>query len=108
MQNKTAFHLQLIMQLIDMEKFPLTKLLIEKNVSEQEYVDFMQLLQQINQDYQEQKDEGLLDFTSLLIQFVGMLNEKLSPNETILALRQEGYYIDLMNEFISLLNKHNL
>lgn len=108
MQDKTAFHLQLIMELIDMKKFPFKKLLIEKNLSEQEYTDLLHLLEHLNHEYHEQKEEGLLDFTSLLIHFVGMLNEKFSPNETILALRQEGYYIELMDEFISLLNKYNL
>ncbi|GEN30727.1 hypothetical protein HNQ35_001602 [Cerasibacillus quisquiliarum] len=108
MQDKTAFHLQLIMDLIDMKKYPFKKLLIEKDLSEQEYKDLLQLLDHLNFEYKEQKEQGLLDYTSLLIHFVGMLNEKLSPNETILALQQEGYYKELMDEFIFLLNRYNL
>ncbi len=88
-----------------MDKYPLTKIIIEKDLSEIEYHEFMQFVHRLNDEYEKQKAEGLLDFSSLLIQFAGMLNEKLDPNQMIDALHKEGYYPNLMNEFLSLLQR---
>ncbi|SES69633.1 Protein of unknown function [Oceanobacillus limi] len=105
-QGDTAmFHLQLLSKTIDLKKYPFTKLIIEKNITNEEYNDLLELLHVLNQKYELQKEEGLLDFSSLLINFAGMLNEKLHPDETILALKKEGYYHDLMDSFLGILNE---
>jgi len=99
------FHIQLLTNIIDMDEYPFTKLIIENSLSKQEYDKVMSLLDDLNKLYVEQKEEGLLDFSSLLIKFAGMLNEKLDPNETIFALKKEGYYPSLINEFITILHE---
>ncbi|MFB4474924.1 DUF1878 family protein, partial [Oceanobacillus caeni] len=35
------------------------------------------------------------------------LNEKLNPNETIAALKKEGYYPSLMNEFTNIITRES-
>ena len=102
------FHIQLLTNIIDMDDYPFTKLIIENSLSKQEYDDLVSLLDYLNNLYLEQKEEGLIDFTSLLVKFAGMLNEKLDPNETIFALKKEGYYPSLINEFITILNDNML
>lgn len=102
------FHIQLLTNIIDMDDYPFTKLIIENSLSKQEYDDLVSLLDYLNNLYLEQKEEGLIDFTSLLVKFAGMLNEKLDPNETIFALKKEGYYPSLINEFITILHDNML
>lgn len=103
-RDTMSFHVQLLSKLIDVDQFPFVKLVIENNVSKEEYEELFQLLQMLEQKYEIQKDEGFLDFTSLLIHFAGMVTEKLEPNETIYALSKEGYFPNLMREFKTLVN----
>lgn len=82
-------------------------MIIEKNITEEEYKDLMDLLDDLNELYMEQREEGLVDFTTLLVRFAGMLNEKLEPNETISALKKEGYYPSLMSEFTKIISRES-
>ncbi|MEW9675039.1 DUF1878 family protein [Lentibacillus sp. L22] len=97
------FHLQLLAKLIDMKQYPFSKLIIDHRVTFQEYKDLLDLLANLNEQYGIQKEEGLLNFTALLVHFAGMLTVKLDPTETIFALKKEGYYPSLMDEFIKIL-----
>ncbi|WP_163971339.1 DUF1878 family protein [Oceanobacillus halotolerans] len=98
-----AFHIQLLLQLVDIDAFPFTRLLIRHNISKDEYDELMQLIQQINEEFEQQRKEGLLNFLPLLVHFAGMLNEKLNPDEVIYALKKEGYYPSLLNTFIEII-----
>ncbi|HEX6593584.1 MAG TPA: DUF1878 family protein [Bacillota bacterium] len=99
----TTFHLQLLLQTMNIEQYPFIKLIIINNLSSQEYEELFMLLEQLNEMYKVQKEEGLLDFTSLLIHFAGMLNQKLDPTETIYALKKEGHFPNLMEEFMQII-----
>jgi hypothetical protein len=101
--DTTAFHLHLLSKLIDMEQYPFMKLVIANNISYQEYRDLMQLLELLHTQFKAQKEEGFLDFTSLLVHFAGMLTEKLNPDETIFALKKEGYFPSLLAAFIHIM-----
>lgn len=104
-ENDTMiFHVQLLSKLIDVDQYPFTKLVIGNNITKAEYIKLFQLLQMLEDEYERQKEEGFLDFTSLLIHFAGMLDEKLNPNETIHAMEREGYFPHLIKEFICLLD----
>lgn len=100
----TSFHLKLLLNIINIEEYPFTKLVIEKNVSCNEYEELFKLLNELDQTYHQQKQEGLLDFSSLFIHFAGMLTNKLSPTETIEAIKQEGLFMELMEEFIQIIH----
>ncbi|MFD1850001.1 DUF1878 family protein [Oceanobacillus bengalensis] len=102
--NTSSFHIHLLSNIIDMNQYPFIKLLIEKNINKKEYDELFNLLEKLDKNYLVQKEEGLINFTSLLVHFAGMLNEKLDPTETILALKKEGYYPSLINEFLAILN----
>jgi len=103
--NTLSFHLHLISDLISADDFPFTKLVIDKGLSELEYNELFQMLEELNRSYIRQKEEGLLDYTCLLVQFAGMLNFKLHPDQTMLALKQQGLYTELMEEFIGIIRK---
>lgn len=104
----TSFQIQLLSQIIDMKKYPFIKLVIEHNISQDEHNELFTLLKHQHDTYEEQKEEGLLDFSSLLMEFAGRLNEKLNPTETIIALRKENYFPELMDEFIKILEASEL
>lgn len=106
--NLATFHLHLLTKIIDVQKFPFTKLVIENNMSEEEYQQIFSTLEDMDMEYKEQKEEGLLDYSSHLVRFVGLLNEKLDPTETIYALRKEGHYPNLLEEFIQIIKKDGL
>lgn len=99
----TVFHLHLLANVIDMEAYPFIRMVIQANLSKNEYDELMHLLAILNEKYQLQKDEGLLDFSSLLMLLAEKLSEKLKPNELIFALHKEGYYPELMEEFIGIM-----
>jgi hypothetical protein len=101
-QDTAFFHIQLLSAVVDSSQYPLVKLIIDHHVTKQEYLALFQLLEKLNAVYERQKEEGLLDYTSLLVHFAGMLTEKLDPNETMYALKKEGHYPSLMNVFIQL------
>ncbi|QXE02668.1 DUF1878 family protein [Terribacillus sp. DMT04] len=104
-KSTLSFHLQLIAETGVLDKYPFRKLLIERNVNEEEYAAVLQLFQRLNKLFLEQKEEGLLDYTSLLLEFVGMLPEKLHYWEVLLALREEkedDTYKNLVDELILL------
>jgi len=103
--NNTSFQIQLLSKIIDMNKYPLIKLVIENNIKQNEYEDLFSLLERLNGQYEQQKEEGFLDFSSLLVEFAGMLNEKLSPDETIYALRKERYFPELMDAFLKIIKE---
>ena len=90
-----------------MNQYPVIKMIIEHNLTRKEYNEMMEMIQSLNDAYELQKEEGLLDFISLLIQFAGMLNEKLDPNKTIEALKLDGYYPMLMSEFSKILEEYD-
>ncbi|MEN1970267.1 DUF1878 family protein [Lentibacillus sp. N15] len=98
------FHLQLLSKLIDMRQYPFIKLVIKHNITQEEYRELLGQLHRLNEQYAMQKEEGFLDFSSLLVQFAGMLIEKLDPTKTIFALKKEGYFPSLMDEFIKIMN----
>jgi|SRR5699024_2371207 len=92
-QNETInFYLQLLSKTIDMDRYPFTKMVIENNITKAEYINLFHLLESLHDQYMSQKKEGFLDFSSLLVKFAGMLNEKLVPTATVYALKKEGYY----------------
>lgn len=101
------FHLQLLMNIIDMNCYPFTKLVIEKKLTQKEYNELFTLLIELEATYLSQKEQGLLNFSSLLIHFAGMLNEKLAPEETIEALIKEGLFVELMKVFLDVMQTEN-
>lgn len=107
-EDTVAFQLQLLSNIIDMRKYPFVKLIIDNNVTRKEYEQLLELLESLERTYLIQKEEGLLDFTSLLVHFAGMLTEKLNPNETIYALYEEEHFPSLMGEFIRLLKRNHI
>jgi len=99
--------MHLLSDVISIDKYPFTKLIIDREISEMEYDELFILLEELNETFIKQQSEGLLDFTVLLVHFAGMLNMKLHPDETMVALLKEGHYPELMEKFITIVNQSN-
>src|SRR5699024_8440644 len=82
------------------KRYPLTKMIINHHLSADECTELFHLLDDLNETYQAQKEEGLLDYSSLYARFIDFLPNRLNPEEVIYALKKEGYYPSLMTEFI--------
>ncbi|MDC3417275.1 DUF1878 family protein [Aquibacillus salsiterrae] len=94
------FQIKLLTQTSDLKRFPFTKLVIQHQLTEEEYEEIFHLLDKLNDEFIQQKEEGFLNFEPLLLHFVGMLTTKLNPFETIDALKKEGHYPSLMDVFL--------
>jgi len=96
--RRLEFHQRLLLQMIDGNRVPFLRLIIEKNLDEEEMEHFYQLCDELNKKWQEQKEEGFLFFESLLEEFQKRLNPKLDVAETIEACRRQKVYPALMEE----------
>lgn len=95
--ERIIFHQQLIAESLgDMHAF--TKLVILKDLSEEEVRGFFQLCDELNKEMQEQKAEGFVYFHPLLKKWREKLNRKLDPEGTIHACLLQGIYQELMVE----------
>ena len=97
------YYQKLLLQMIDSQRFPFYKLVMERGLTKREVDELFSLCDKLNLQYEEQKAQGLVIYTDLLTQFANQLNDKLNANETIQAMSKQGMYPLLMKEFISLL-----
>ncbi|WP_245902390.1 MULTISPECIES: DUF1878 family protein [Gracilibacillus] len=100
--KKQQFQLYLLRSISKLNDHPFTQMLFENEVTEYEYQETLDLLKRLEGQFEEWIEEGYLHFEPLLVQFVGALCEKLEPEKTMIALRDEGMYKKMMNQFIKL------
>lgn len=93
------FRLQLLTNIEEIKKYPFTKMVIDKELTKEEYLETMKLLKELDAAYQIEKEEGLLNPDPLLMHFAGMLCYKLPIKESLQALYEEGIYTQLMKFF---------
>lgn len=99
------FHNELLLKMIDSEKYPFFTLVILNGLSKQEMNDIFSLCDEINERYNQQKEAGFLDYTPLLTHFAGMLTPKMPIKETIAALLSQGLYSELMEKLLDALER---
>ncbi|WP_160917213.1 DUF1878 family protein [Halobacillus litoralis] len=100
-----AFHLNLLLEVEEMKKYPFTKLVIEKSLTKKEYKETLQLLEILHERYEEDIANGLINHSNLMIYFAGMLCYKLPIDEALEALNQQGLYPKLTNQLHRLHHK---
>ncbi|MBM7659927.1 hypothetical protein JOC85_000694 [Bacillus mesophilus] len=94
--ERLEYYQKLMLELVDLESWPLHHLVMKRKLSEEEVEELFYLCEELTVEYKNQKAEGFVGFTPLLQDFIGRLNEKLSPLETIEALHKEQLYQPLM------------
>ena len=104
--KRIEYYQELLLEMMDNHHFPVYELIIKNKLTKKETEELFQLCEELSQEYEEQKEEGLLHFDSLLTHFVGMLNYKLDPKKTIEAFYQQNLYKSLMEEFLKLIKSN--
>ncbi|MBN9655855.1 DUF1878 family protein [Halobacillus sp. GSS1] len=99
------FHLNLLLEVEEMKKYPFTKLVIDKCLTKIEYMETLQLLKTLQERYEEDVDNGLIHHNNLMVHFAGMLCYKLPIEQTLEALDQQGIYPELTKQLIRLHHK---
>jgi hypothetical protein len=103
--RRLEFYQSLLIEMVDVDKYPFYKLVMQLNLTEEEVHQVFSLCEELSIKYQEQKAEGFIIFNPLLTQFAGMLPPKLDVEETIHALYKQGLYMPLMEEFQHILKE---
>jgi hypothetical protein len=103
---RLEFYQEILLAILD-NSHPFYALIVYHQLSKQDVEEIYLLCEKINKEYKKQKEEGFVTFLPLLTHFVGMLNYKLDPYQTINALYKQNIYRDLMKEFQSLVTKIN-
>lgn len=98
-----SFQLKLLLEVEEINKYPFKKLVIERELTEQEYNETLTLLQTLTDTYEKDAELGLIDHSALLIHYAGMLCYKLPVEETLYALDKEGLYPALTKKLIDIL-----
>lgn len=105
--EQIAFYLQLLMRTMDFSHYPFTKLIIESGVGKKAYDELLEKLHELQQQFEYQKEEGLLNYASLLQEFTAQLPPQLKEKETLKALRAENMYPVLMDEFLQIMEDND-
>lgn len=104
-KERNEFYQRLLLQMIDVHKFPFYDLVIKSQLSEEEMNGIFHLCAELEQKLNEQRELGFVHFTPLLVQFVGMLPHVLNIKETIVALKKQHLYEELMDVLLQELEK---
>jgi hypothetical protein len=99
------YHLSLLLQTIDKEKFPFYYILVKNQIEKEEIENFLQFCENMNKNYEMQKAEGLLWYAPLLTEFEKALPQKLVLRETVEAMEKQNLFRPLMLEFLKLMKK---
>lgn len=103
--RRMTFHHHLLLTIMDKSQYPFYALVVEKELCEDEMMHVFHLCEELHEEWESQKEEGLIDTVPLLLHFAGMLTPKLDIKETIEALDQQGYYRALMAQLRTALKK---
>jgi hypothetical protein len=102
---KLEYYQSLLQKMVDPEKYPFYVSVMNRGLSADEIEEVFCICDELSYMLAEQKEQGLLNYVSLLTRFAGQLNHKLSVDDTIAALHNQGMYVPLMKEFLNLTQK---
>ncbi|MCJ8005903.1 DUF1878 family protein [Lederbergia wuyishanensis] len=94
--ERLEFHQKLLLEMIRTEGHEFERLIIEKNLDEQEVREFYNLCEDMSKDMELQKADKFVFYAPLFNEFVRKLNPKLNPAEVIHACLKQNIFIDLM------------
>ncbi len=99
------YYMELLMKQMDLTRFPWDGLIIRVRLTRREVEFIYNTCETLSMEMEKQKAEGFVTFSPLLIQFREALPSSLPWEETIHALRSQGLYTSLMDEFHKLIKK---
>ncbi|PLR67447.1 DUF1878 family protein [Bacillus sp. UMB0893] len=102
---KLEYYQTLLQKMVDPDKYPFYVSVMNSGLSAEEIEEIYRICDELSHLLAEQKEQGLLNYMSLLTRFAGQLNCKLSVDDTIVSLHNQGMYVPLMTEFLTLIQK---
>jgi hypothetical protein len=93
------YYMELLMKQMDHTRFPWDGLIIRVRLNRSDVEFIYDLCERLSKEMEKQKAEGFVTFSPLLIQFRQALPPSLPWEETINAMRSQGLYTSLMDEF---------
>ncbi|MGI2732958.1 DUF1878 family protein [Bacillus cytotoxicus] len=103
--EQAEYYVELLFRMIDEDKCPFYSLIIKKKARKKDVERILNLCEGLNNQYVEEKKEGLLLFDALLDQFEKALPHQLEVIETAEALLKQGLFQPLMEEFLRIIAK---
>ncbi|RDI47873.1 DUF1878 family protein [Falsibacillus pallidus] len=94
--EKLEFQQKLLLRMLPHSGHEFDKLIIEKDLSEQEARQFHKLCERLNKEYEEQKAEGFVFYVPLFKEFKESLHPALDPKQVIKACVKQKLYLELM------------
>ncbi|MTH53372.1 DUF1878 family protein [Bacillus mangrovi] len=104
--ERLEFQVRLMQSALDRNKYPFTYMILQKQLTEAEYLHVLELCSRLDQLLKQQKAQGFVRFEGLLALFIEELNEKLDVKETIQALHGQGMFPELMSDLRSILHSY--
>ncbi|NLP49953.1 DUF1878 family protein [Bacillus sp. RO1] len=93
------FYVELLIKQMDRTRYPWDYLIMLGRLSKKDVQNLYKACEDLSKEMEKQKAEGFVTFSPLLIQFRQALPEDLPLEDTISALRTQGYYVPLMDAF---------
>lgn len=94
--EKLEYHQKLLLGMINPAGKEFDLLVIKKQLSEKEVMEFLQMCEELSQEMENQKAENFVFYSPLFKEFASRLNKKLYPAETIQACLMQRIFPDLM------------
>ncbi|MCR2821076.1 YhaI family protein [Lederbergia panacisoli] len=95
--ERLEYHQKLLLGMIRSEGHEFDRLIIKKNLDENEVKEFRSLCEYVSKEMEVQKAEKFVFYAPLFNEFVKKLNPKLNPDEVVNACLKQNIYTDLMN-----------
>ncbi|MBS4218126.1 DUF1878 family protein [Bacillus sp. FJAT-49711] len=94
--ERLEYHQKLMLRMIRSEGYEFDRLIIEKNLDEQEVREFHTLCEYVSKEFEVQKADKFVFYAPLFNIFVKKLNPKLRPAEVVNACLKQNIHSDLM------------
>ncbi|MEA3322303.1 MAG: DUF1878 family protein [Bacillota bacterium] len=99
------FYVELLIKQMDRTRYPWDYLIMLGKLSKKDVRNLYNVCEKLSKEMEKQKAEGFVTFSPLLIQFRQALPKDLPLEDTISALRTQGYYVPLMDAFQRVIKK---
>ncbi|MCF6136176.1 DUF1878 family protein [Pseudalkalibacillus berkeleyi] len=104
--ERLMYYQQIMVDTIDPKRFPWYRFIVEAELGKDEVKEVYQLMKELEKEKESLREAGMVDQTSLLLHYVGMLNSTLNPFTTASALKQQGMFVDITAELLEMMKEN--
>ncbi|MDX8364618.1 DUF1878 family protein [Cytobacillus sp. IB215665] len=101
--EKIEYYQTLLLKMVEKDHMPFYQMVIKEQLSKADVDEILSVCEKLSMKLEEQKAEGLLVFTPLLIEFSKTIQFKMNVKDTVTAMLKQQMYTPLMEEFMKLI-----